>query len=82
MVRRRLKHSDLDGLPRNGVQVIVAEVQLLQRQQVIEGPLVDHHQLVVVQNEVVELQHAAEGVVAYPRQAIAAERRRERAALC
>lgn len=33
----------------------------------------DHHQLVVVQNEVVELRHADEGVVAYPRQAIAAD---------
>lgn len=77
MVRRRWKRSDLDGLPGNGVQVIVAEVQLLQRQQVVEGPLVDHHQLVVVQNQVVELRHAAEGVVAYPGQAVAAHRSEE-----
>lgn len=73
-----LKHSDLDGLPRNRVQVIVAEVQLFQRQQVIEGCLVDQHQLVVVQNEVVKLRHAAERVVAYPRQAVTAARGRER----
>lgn len=65
---------DLDGLPWNRVQVIVAEVQLLQCQQVIEGSLVDQHQLVVVQNEVVKLWHAAEGVVAYPRQSIAADK--------
>lgn len=69
-----VKHSDLDGLPGNRVQVIVTEVQLLQGQQVIEGSLMDQHQLVVVQNEVVKLRHAAEGIVAYPRQPIAADR--------
>lgn len=69
-----VKPSDLDGLPGNGVQIIVTKVQLLQGQQVIEGSLVDQHQLVVVQNEVVKLRHAAEGVVAYPCQPIAADR--------
>lgn len=78
-----MEHSDLDGLPGNRVQVIVTEVQLLQGQQVVEGSLVDQHQLVVVQDEVVKLGHAAEGVVAYPRQPVAAdqshrERERER----
>lgn len=68
-----MTHSDLDGLPGNRVQVIVTEVQLLQGQQVIEGSLVDQHQLVVVQDEVVKLGHAAEGVVAYPRQPVAAD---------
>lgn len=38
----------------------------------------DHHQLVVVQDEVVELGHADEGVVAYPGQAVAAEAESER----
>lgn len=68
-----MKCSDLDSLPGNRVQVIVTKVQLLQGQQVVEGALVDQHQLVVVQNEVVKLRHAAEGVVAYPCQPIAAE---------
>lgn len=69
-----MKRPDLDGLPGNRVQVIITEVQLLQGQQVVEGSLVDQHQLVVVQNEVVKLRHATEGVVAYPRQPIAADR--------
>lgn len=30
----------------------------------------DQHQLVVVQNEVVKLRHAAERIVAYPRQPV------------
>lgn len=60
----------LDGLPGDRVQVVVAEVQLLQSQEVVERSLVDEHQLVVVQDEVVELGHAAEGVVAYPGQPV------------
>lgn len=64
------ENPDLNGLPRNGVQVVVAEVQLLQSQEVVERSLVDQHQLVVVQDEVVELGHAAERVVAYPRQPV------------
>lgn len=61
----------LDGLPGDGVQVVVAQVQLLQSQEVIECSLVDEHQLVVVQDEVVELGHATERVVAYPGQSVA-----------
>lgn len=60
----------LDGLPGDRVQVVVAEVQLLQSQEVVERSLVDEHQLVVVQDEVVELGHAAERVVAYPGQPV------------
>lgn len=70
----KYKCSDLNGLPGNRVQVVVAEVQLLQGQQVVEGSLVDQHQLVVVQNEVVKLRHATEGVVTYPGQPIAGDR--------
>lgn len=65
------ENPNLNGLPRNGVQVVVAEVQLLQSQEVVERSLVDQHQLVVVQDEVVKLGHAAERVVAYPRQPVA-----------
>lgn len=63
--------SYLDGLPGDGVQVVVAQVQLLQSQEVVECSLVDEHQLVVVQDEVVELGHATERVVAYPGQSVA-----------
>lgn len=80
-----VKRSDLDGFPGNRVQVIITEVQFLQGQKVIEGSLVDQHQLVVVQNEVVKLRHATEGVVAYFRQPIAADRsdtQRERKRSC
>lgn len=64
------RDPDLDGLPRNRVQVVVAEVQLFQCQQVIERSLVDEHQLVVVQNEVMKLRHPAERIIAYPRQSV------------
>lgn len=60
----------LDGLPGDRVQVVVAEVQLLQSQEIVERSLVDEHQLVVVQDEVVELGHATERVVAYPGQPV------------
>lgn len=69
-LKNRSTDPDLDGLPRNRVQVIVTEVQFFQRQQVIECSLVDQHQLVVVEDEVVKLRHAAEGVVADPRQSV------------
>lgn len=72
-----LRGPDLDGLPRDWVQVVVTEVQLLQCQQVVERSLVDEHQLVVVQDEVVELGHAAERVIAYPRQSVTADRAQE-----
>ena len=74
MIGRALQRgAHLDGLPGDGVQVVVAQVQLLQGQQLVEGPLVDEHQLVVVQDEVVQLGHPAEGVVADPGQAVAVE---------
>lgn len=67
---KELKRTDLDDLPWNGVQVIIAEVQFFQCQQVVERSLVDQNQLVVVQDQVVKLRHSNECIVPYSCQTI------------